>query len=343
MRVLLAALLLAVAASVHAQPRAFSAPELEALLAPVALYPDDVVDDILVAATYPEDVRAAAAWLRANPSLQGDDAVRAAEPMPWHPSLKSLLAFPDLVARMDESPQWLEDLGDAYLAQQAQVMASVQVLRQRAQASGYLSSDGYQSVERENDVIVVQPVQSGVVYLPWYNPLVVYGGWWHAHHRPIFWRPWHPHIVHVHRPIHVHNHVHKHRPIHDHRRIHAHKPSKEPPPHIHNHVHQAQKARPIVQGARIEPPIEHRKPQFDRRAGEREHRRIERQHRPVERRNADVERRQIQRPPHVEQRHIQRPVVQGRQADHGPRFRDAPRQAPRGEARGGGHRSAGRG
>jgi len=177
----------------QAQPRIFSQPELEALLAPVALYPDPVLSNILVGATYPEDVRAAAAWSRANPQLTGEDAVRAAEPIPWHPSVKALLAFPDLLARMDESPQWIEDLGEAFREQEPYVMDAVQNLRRRAQASGSLQSNDQYSVQQQGSSIAVYPAQPQVVYVPYYDPNVVYGTWWWPAYRPVYWRPWFAH------------------------------------------------------------------------------------------------------------------------------------------------------
>jgi len=271
MKALIAALLLAVAASVQAQPRVYHQADLDALLAPIALYPDPLLSQVLIAATYPDDVREAAAWSRANAHLKGEDAVRAAEPMPWEPSLKALLAYPDLLARMDESPQWTADLGQAFLAQEPQVMETVQALRRRAQASGFLQSDGYQSVHEQDSYVIVQPVQSHVVYLPWYNPLVVYGPWWWHSHRPVAWRPWHPrpaafvsfsfarpsfdwHRHRIHRPVRVQRPVHVHRPVQVHRPAQVHRPRKvERPAHIHNHVHQAQTARPIIQGAQLPP------------------------------------------------------------------------------------------
>ena len=184
---LVAALLLTGAA---AQARVFNQAELDALLAPVALYPDPLLSNILAAAAYPEDVRAAAAWSRANPQLKGDDALRALEPAPWHPSVKALVAFPDVLARMDESPDWLRDLGDAYRIHGPYVMDTVQQLRQRAQASGYLRSNEQQQVYQDGSAIVVQPVYPQVVYVPYYDPYVVYGTWWWPAYRPVYWRPW---------------------------------------------------------------------------------------------------------------------------------------------------------
>jgi hypothetical protein len=126
---LLFAALGAITAPAHSQSRIYSQPELDALLAPIALYPDPLLSNILDAATYPDDVRQAAAWLRANPQLTGEQAVRAAEPTPWPPSVKALLAFPDHHAPMDESPQCTADLGGALLIQEPQVMETVQGLR----------------------------------------------------------------------------------------------------------------------------------------------------------------------------------------------------------------------
>jgi hypothetical protein len=176
----------------QAQARLYSQAELDALLAPVALYPDPVLSNILVASTYPEDLRQAAAWSRANAQLAGEQAVRAADPMPWHPSVKALVAFPDLLARMDESPQWTADLGSAFVEQEPYVMDTVQELRRRAQANGALQSNGEYSVQQQGPSIAVYPAQPQVVYVPYYDPYVVYGPWWWPAYRPVFWRPWHP-------------------------------------------------------------------------------------------------------------------------------------------------------
>lgn len=273
MKALLAALLVAVAAAAQAQPRIYNQAELDALLAPIALYPDPLLSQVLVAATTPDDVHEAAAWSRANAHLKGDAAVRAADPMPWDPSVKALLAYPDLLARMDESPQWTADLGAAFATQEAHVMATVQTLRQRAQASGYLQSDSYQAVQQHDGYIAVQPVYSHIVYVPWYNPFVVYGPWWWHSHRPIAWRHWHarPVVHHLHRPIQVHRPVQVHRPAHVERRAYIRAPvqraiaprpviqgARQPAARpviqgaiVRNPVHQALSARPAIQGARV--------------------------------------------------------------------------------------------
>lgn len=176
-------------APVHAQDRYYNQAELDALLAPIALYPDPLLSQVLMAATYPADVHEAAAWSRANPQLKGEDAVRAAQGAPWDPSVKSLLAFPEVLARMDESPQWLADLGQAFLAQQPQVMDTVQELRRRAQASGYVPAQNL--MQQEGSYIAIYPAQQ-YVYVAYYDPLLVYGPWWWPAYRPVYWRPWRP-------------------------------------------------------------------------------------------------------------------------------------------------------
>lgn len=202
----------------QAQPRAYHQGELDAMLAPIALQPDSVVSQVLIAATRPQEVAAAARWVRANPHLRGDDALRAVQYEPWDPVVKSLVAFSDLLIRMDESPQWLHDLGEAYRWQQPHVMQTVQSLRQRAQAAGYLGSNDEQAVYQDQGAIVVQP-RTEYVYVRYYDPYVVYGSWWWPHYRPVYWRPWAPH------PVFVTHHYHHHRP----HNWHHHQPA-------HNHV-----------------------------------------------------------------------------------------------------------
>lgn len=176
------------AMSAHAQ-RAFSQAELDAMLAPIALYPDPLLDQVLDAAQYPDDVQAAAAWSRGNPQLSGDAALRTVESTLWPPSVKALVAYPDVIQRMAESPQWLADLGEAVATAQPYVQATIQQLRLRAQSAGYLRSDQNQSVYDNGGQIAVQPVYPSVVYVPYYDPYVVYGGWWWPAFRPVCFRP----------------------------------------------------------------------------------------------------------------------------------------------------------
>ncbi len=182
-------------ASAQAQQPHYGRAELDALLAPIALYPDDVVRLVLDAATAPGEVAEAAKWSRANRGMTGEDAVRAVQEYGWRPSVKAMVAYPDLIERMAESPQWTFDLGNAWVAQQAEVMSTVQALRQRAYASGTLRSDAYQTVQASGEGIAVVPAMPYIYYVPYYDPLVVYGGWWWPAYRPVFWRPWFPRPV----------------------------------------------------------------------------------------------------------------------------------------------------
>ena len=169
---------LAFSSSSPAQARLFTQPELDALVAPIALYPDGLISDILVAATFPDQVEAAA---RLPKDAQPDES--------GSPAVKQLLSFPDILDRMVESPQWTRDLGEAFLAQEPHVLDTVQALRRRAQQQGTLKSNDQYSVTQEGSAIVVQP-RTEIVYAPYYDPYVVYGPWWWPAYRPVYWSPW---------------------------------------------------------------------------------------------------------------------------------------------------------
>ena len=156
----------------------FSQPQLEQILAPVALYPDSLLTQILLASTYPIEVIQADRFAKQNKNLKGDALTAALEKQNWDPSVKSLVNFPDVLAMMSEKLDWTQKVGDAFLSQQPDVMKSVQRLRARAQASGNLKSTSEQKVIVEKETIVVQPSNPQVVYVPAYNPTVVYGAWW---------------------------------------------------------------------------------------------------------------------------------------------------------------------
>jgi hypothetical protein len=189
---------LVVSLGVHAQQaRKYTPAELDSMLAPIALYPDPLLTNILTASLTPFDVKAAADWSAANPNVTGDAALAAVDGELWHPSVKALVAYPDVLARMGENLQWVTDLGQAYQNQYPQLAASIQGLRSRAQATGALQSDQQQTVYQQNDAIYVQPVYPNVVYAPYYDPYVVYGTWWWPAIYPVVWRPWVPHRVFV--------------------------------------------------------------------------------------------------------------------------------------------------
>ena len=167
----------------------FSQAELDQMLAPIALYPDVLLSQVLTAATHPLDIVEASRWLESNPDLKGEDAVLAAEEMPWDPSVKTLTAFPDVVDRMDDNLSWTRRLGEAFLAQEEQVMETIQSLRDRALAEGSLESLDHLAVEQTGETIVIEPAEPEVIYVPYYSTRIVYGDWWWPHYPPICWDP----------------------------------------------------------------------------------------------------------------------------------------------------------
>ena len=160
--------------------------QLQDLVAPIALYPDSLVAQILAASTCPEQVVEADRWVQAHPDLQGDALGQAADQQPWDPSVKALTAFPTVLGNMDKNLSWTSSLGDAYYNQQQDVMDAVQVMRQRAQEAGNLKTTDQQTVTTQGSTIVVEPASPDVVYVPAYDPWLVYGA-------PIVaWPGWYP-------------------------------------------------------------------------------------------------------------------------------------------------------
>ncbi|SOE55839.1 Protein of unknown function [Burkholderia sp. OK233] len=181
---------LAMPSAVYAQSAAkMSNQQLDSLTAPIALYPDALLAQVLMAATFPQDVQAAAAWSKANSKLQGDDAVKAVASEPWDPSVQSLVAFPQVLATMASKPDWVSQLGTAFLGQSNDVMDSVQRLRKQAQAAGNLKTSSQQKVVVEQSTIQIVPANPQVVYVPTYNPTVVYGTWPYPAYPPVYVPP----------------------------------------------------------------------------------------------------------------------------------------------------------
>jgi hypothetical protein len=173
-----------------------SSQQLDSLTAPIALYPDALLAQVLMASTFPQDVSAAAAWSKSNPNLKGDDAVKAVASQPWDPSVQSLVAFPQALATMASKPEWVQQIGDAFLAQPNDVMDSVQRLRAQAQKAGNLKSNEQQKVVVQpasgtstTQTIVIEPANPQVVYVPTYNPTVVYGAWPYPAYPPVYMPP----------------------------------------------------------------------------------------------------------------------------------------------------------
>ncbi|WP_340680523.1 DUF3300 domain-containing protein [Paraglaciecola sp.] len=161
--------------------------ELDQMLAPIALYPDTLLSHILVAATYPLEIIQAARWRDANQSLTEEQALNAVEDKDWDPSVKALIPFNDLLQKFSEDLEWLQTMGDAFLSNEAQVLATVQNLRQKAYAQGNLQNNEYVEVARNKDEITIQTVRKEVIYVPYYDTRVVYGNWWWDAYPPFYW------------------------------------------------------------------------------------------------------------------------------------------------------------
>ena len=164
--------------------------QLDALVSPIALYPDALLAEILMASTYPLEVVEAERWVQANKSLKGEHLKAAVDKQKWDDSVKSLTATPDVLAMMSTKLDWTRQLGDAVLAQQADVMDAVQRLRTRAQANNKLTSNKQQTVSTQQQsgkqVIVIQPTEPDTVYVPYYDPAVVYGSWPYPEYAPYY-------------------------------------------------------------------------------------------------------------------------------------------------------------
>jgi hypothetical protein len=160
--------------------------QLQQLVAPIALYPDALVAQILAAATYPAEVVEADRWMQEHSDLKGKKLADEVNKQSWDPSVKALAQFPSVLANLDKNLSWTSSLGDAYVNQQKDVMDAVQVMRGRAQSSGNLKSSAQEKVTTQGQTIVVEPVNPDVVYVPQYDPWLVYGA-------PLgVWPGWYP-------------------------------------------------------------------------------------------------------------------------------------------------------
>jgi hypothetical protein len=169
--------------------RQFGQEELDQMLAPIALYPDSLLAQILMAATYPLEVVQADRWTKANRNLGGDQLNDALDQKDWDPSVKALMPFPQVLSMMSERLEWTEKVGDAFLDQQDQVMDTVQRLRARAQAAGNLADTEEERVIVQEGSIEIEPANPEVVYVPVYDPTVIYGPWWYPAFPPFFFLP----------------------------------------------------------------------------------------------------------------------------------------------------------
>ncbi|MNO57319.1 hypothetical protein D3C76_478520 [compost metagenome] len=196
-----------------AKEAVFNQEQLDQMLAPIALYPDPLLAQVLMGSTYPGQVTEAVAWSKANPKASGDDAVKQVANQTWDPSVQALVAFPQVLATLGQDPVWVQRLGDAFLAQPDDVMNGVQRLRHQAQAAGNLQSNQYQNVtvqaapapapaastktapqsapasSSSSTTIIIEPADPQVVYVPSYNPTTTYGTWAYPASPPVYYPP----------------------------------------------------------------------------------------------------------------------------------------------------------
>src|SRR5258708_6230508 len=178
-------------AALNPAPARLTHAQLDQMLAPIALYPDQLLTQLLMAATFPQQVVDAGKWLQDgnNASLKGDDLVTALQSLPWDPSVKSLVAFPQIISMMNDHLDWTEALGAAFANQQVETMARVQFLRDRAVTAGQLRSSPQLAVHHEEGEIVIEPVDPAMGYVPVYDPAQAYGDWPDNNAPPVYIPP----------------------------------------------------------------------------------------------------------------------------------------------------------
>jgi hypothetical protein len=209
--VAMTALALCATAVAQSGDKPFSNEQLDQMTAQVALYPDSLLAQLFMATTYPDEFASATAWSKAHPDAKGDDAVKMVENETWDPSVQSMVAFPEVLITLGDKPEWVKNMGDAFLAQPDEVMDSVQRLRGQAQKAGNLKSNEQikvstqapdaapppaaptttvvQQVAPQPPLIVIEPAQPSVVYVPAYNPTIVYGAWPYPAYPPYYYPP----------------------------------------------------------------------------------------------------------------------------------------------------------
>src|SRR5258708_31941780 len=160
--------------------------ELRQIVAPIALYPDELAAEVLAASTYPDEVVEADRWIQQHSDLKGQALADEVDKQPWDSSVKALAPFPSVLANMDKNLSWTSSLGDAYVNQQTEVMNAIQVMRQRAQTTGNLQPTEHEKGTTQGQTIVIEPSDPEVVYLPSYDPWLAYG-------TPLeVWPEWYP-------------------------------------------------------------------------------------------------------------------------------------------------------
>jgi uncharacterized protein DUF3300 len=166
----------------------FSQAQLEQMLAPIALYPDSLLTHILIASTYPLEVIQAQRWLDNNANVDTSNIADDVKDKDWDASVKALMPFPRVIKRLNDDLTWTQNLGDAFLQNEQRVLASIQVLRQKADQAGNLAQMDNMDVTRENKTIIIQSAQPEIVYVPYYDSRSIYGDWAWYNYPPVYWQ-----------------------------------------------------------------------------------------------------------------------------------------------------------
>jgi len=167
----------------------YSREELAQMLAPIALYPDTLLTQVLMASTYPIEIIEADRWVKKNPELKNNGLDEALLSKDWDPSVKAICHFPSILALMSERISETTTIGNAFLAQEDEVMNMIQELRAKAHAQGNLTTNSEQKVIVEKETIIIEPANPQVIYVPYYDPAYIYGPWWYPAYPPYYWGP----------------------------------------------------------------------------------------------------------------------------------------------------------
>lgn len=167
----------------------FSEAELAQILAPIALYPDSLLTHIVIASTYPLEVVEAFRWREKKNELEDSQIADLAQNQGWDPSVTALVAFPNVLARLNDDISWTQNLGNAFLEDEERVLDTIQVLREQAMQANSLKNLQNMTVTKVNKQIIIQPTQKEIVYVPYYDTRVVYGNWYWNRHPPVYWTP----------------------------------------------------------------------------------------------------------------------------------------------------------
>ncbi|MCH1925272.1 DUF3300 domain-containing protein [Shewanella sp. C32] len=185
---------------------AYSDAEVAQLMSPIALYPDSLLSHVLIAASYPLEVVQAQRWRAKRGDWDNDKLTDEGAKQGWDPSVVALLAFPDVLDKMSQDLDWTAKVGEAFVADEGQVMDSIQQLRQAAYKAGNLSDAQNIKVENSNERIVIVPSNPTVVYVPYYDTRYVYGDWYWGAYPPVYWRPFPGYIAATHSPFYWRHH-----------------------------------------------------------------------------------------------------------------------------------------